>query len=291
MRKIFQAIIITVLLISSLGIRPVKARSIDNYLDYEAGIAAYFPFTGPTNLKSNLLRNLFRTIQSETDTYLIGFVPVVGLEGYSMMDAKVFVHNSGWVVAYYLGDDRPSAFMLDSFVNDTTRLEKVLAKVANALEVTDYQVSYKNFRHPEATQLLVMETNGVANTTKDFDFRLPGGNTYYERSWYMAVPGLFSSLRFYLDGLLVYWGQSGYYWNSIPSENLVMDAKHVVSVRSSLTNNFFGLAVLYQGDANFTINYADAIRHFDFPPVPQGLVLAAEDVMKFTPFFLPFISR
>ena len=69
------------------------------FLDDVAGMSAYFSFTGPTNLNSNLLRNQFRVIELATASYLLGSVPCAGFESDSKMDAKVVVHNAVWVVA------------------------------------------------------------------------------------------------------------------------------------------------------------------------------------------------
>lgn len=99
MNRYIAAILILVLTL--LSGRPVKAESHGTFLTDEAGIAAFFQFTGPTNLQSNLLRNQFRTLQTIGTEYLIGSIPAAGYESDTKQDIKVFIHNDGWVVAFY----------------------------------------------------------------------------------------------------------------------------------------------------------------------------------------------
>lgn len=47
----------------------------------------------------NIVRAAFRTVERQTDTWLIGSVQVPGFP--ESEDAHVFVHQEGWIVAYY----------------------------------------------------------------------------------------------------------------------------------------------------------------------------------------------
>src|SRR5579859_5668092 len=76
-----------------------ESAAAGSFLDFEAGLAAYFNASIPINIQGNQLRNVFRTIETDAPNYIIGSVP---LAGYSQSnDVRVFVHASGWVVAYY----------------------------------------------------------------------------------------------------------------------------------------------------------------------------------------------
>ena len=68
------------------------------YLDQEAGISAYFH--SPDAITLSQVRGQFRTIEMETPDFIIGSVPVANyIENF---DAHVYVHTSGWILAYYL---------------------------------------------------------------------------------------------------------------------------------------------------------------------------------------------
>ena len=76
--------------------RPAIAQTA-SFLDQEAGMSAHVN-TGLT-INLNNARNAFRTVERENSDWLIGSVPVPGHP--EAEDAHVFVHRSGWIVAYY----------------------------------------------------------------------------------------------------------------------------------------------------------------------------------------------
>jgi hypothetical protein len=290
MKRTLYSISLAILLAFCLGARPVYAAH-KNYLDIEAGISAYFQFSGPTNLQSNLLRNLFRTITNERDNYLIGFIPRPGLEQYPILDVKVFVHNDGWVVAYYLGDDSPSSTIFGTSVSSATRLDDVLAQIAAVIEVDNYQVRYFNFRYPSATGMLIFLSDVGGSSQKTIDFRLPKANSYYERSWYLYAPGIFSRVTFSMDGNLIYDRINGLSMATIPAENLVPDAKHIINLAGGLSGGLFGMAILFSGPEEITVNYADSVRIIDFMPIPPELDDVACEVKTIYPLFFSVIAR
>lgn len=102
-------------------------------LEDEAGISAYFQAPNTINLDD--VRNEFRTIETETSTYIIGSIPVPGYN--ESQDAHAYVHVDGWVLAYYLADE-PVSKIFDWFTYDgtsinTTRLQNVLVVIAGAV--------------------------------------------------------------------------------------------------------------------------------------------------------------
>ena len=66
-------------------------------LDEEAGISAYYKTPGAMTLSQ--ARSAFRTIEIETNDYLIGSVAVPGYVEH--FDVHVYVHKDGWILAYY----------------------------------------------------------------------------------------------------------------------------------------------------------------------------------------------
>ncbi len=153
----------------------------------EAGIAAYFNANQPITLAN--VRDVFRTIEVETQDYIIGSVAVPAYP--ESEDVHVYVHRTGWMMAYYLAAD-PVAKIFDwrayNGSSTGTKIEKVLIIVAGDAGVPFSNASFYDFRYPNGNRLmLIAETYENGN---DFTVRLPGSFAFYERSW-----GLYSSAR------------------------------------------------------------------------------------------------
>ena len=101
----------------------------------EAGIAAYFNAGSPINLTN--ARTVFRTIEAETATYIIGSVGVTDYD--ENHDVHVYVDSSGWIMAYY-DDSVPTGKVFDWRLYDggtaiPTTLDTVLGVVASTLSL------------------------------------------------------------------------------------------------------------------------------------------------------------
>ena len=165
------------------------AMDIGTRLDQEAGISAYFK--SPDVITLGQVRGLFRTIEAETEDYIIGSVPVANYP--ETEDVHVYVHKDGWILAYYLAAE-PAAKVLDwrkyhdsDRTDFTTKLESAIAVVAGGAGIPfHYSATYYDFRYPDATHLMLIgewvygDQYGQADF---FDVKLPGNLTYYERSW------------------------------------------------------------------------------------------------------------
>ncbi|MCL0095042.1 hypothetical protein M1O52_00610 [Dehalococcoidia bacterium] len=153
-----------------------------NFLEEEAGISAF------TNVGREIdlvrARGAFRTIERETDEYIIGSVGVPGLG--EANDVHVFVHRDGWVVAYY-GRERPAAWIVDWRDLETTKLEAALMQVTTAAGVSIGDVNYYDFRHPEAEKLMIIIDHD------SFNLKIPGAFTVFERS-YSFRDGFYSDI-------------------------------------------------------------------------------------------------
>ncbi len=128
------------------------AFNIGAYLDQEAGISAYFKASA---INLNSVRSLFRTIELDTEDYIIGSIPVTNyLEHF---DVHVYVHKDGWILAYYLKQD-PAAKIVDIKAGTitTTHLKNVISLVVAAAGSPFTDVNYYDFRFPDATQMLLV---------------------------------------------------------------------------------------------------------------------------------------
>lgn len=147
-------------------------------LSEEAGMSAYVNMSMTVDLES--AENVFRTIEDETEKYVIGSVLV---EGYLESDeAHVFVSSDGWFVAYYPVSD-PAAKIIDwraygqSRETIPTKLEKVLeVVVAGMVGRASVPPSHYDFRYPDATELMFIVDYD------SFTIQLPASFTFYEIS-------------------------------------------------------------------------------------------------------------
>lgn len=208
----------------------------------EAGIAAYFNANQPITLAN--VRDVFRTIEVETQDYIIGSVAVPDYP--ESEDVHVYVHRTGWLMAYYLAAD-PVAKIFDWRVYNGsaigTKIEKVLTIVAGDAGIPYPGVTFYDFRYPNGNRLMLIgETYENGN---DFTVRLPGGFGFQERSW-----GLYAS------GWGGYWKLNGTTIGSVCGEctsqgvltaaQLLPDTTHTISIVPDHGTARGGLALVYR---------------------------------------------
>jgi hypothetical protein len=202
-----------------------------NYLDSEAGISAYYVSGFSINL--NNARNAFRTVETQTEDYIIGSVAVPNYVEH--FDPHVYVHKDGWIMAYYLRGD-PISKIIDTKGKtiSSTILKTVVGKVAFM------DVTYYDFRYPNATNMiLVAEDSNVGNAY--FTIKIPSSYGYYERGW--NVSGSFAS--FTLNGVKnpnVVYNASNHKYGIITASQLLPDIDHTVSVVSNYAN--YGVLII-----------------------------------------------
>jgi hypothetical protein len=164
------------------------------YLDEEAGISAYYNSGFTINLSS--VRSAYRTIETETADYIIGSVAVPNHVEH--FDPHVYVHKDGWIMAYYLRPD-PISKIIDvrGKTISSTLLKTVVGNVASNAGVPFTDVTYYDFRYPNATKMvLVAEDADVGDN--NFIISVPSSYGYYERGWATYKYGTSS---FTLDGV------------------------------------------------------------------------------------------
>lgn len=284
--RLLRAIAICILLVIQFA-APVGASG--SFLTDEAGIAAFFQFTGITNLESNLLRNMFRIVSTSNDTYLIGAVPATGFEGQVSEDIKVFIHNAGWVVAYY-PKDAPTSKAVAGMADQATRLHDVLGRVAWAMDVVDPQIILTHFQYPLAEHWMRVERHPTQPGVDVFNIRLPADNIYFERSYYLRCTNTWNYAALHLDGREI--GRSNAFgYGGIAAGDMVVNAKHVIGVErhTTLGDTWGELSLLYSGTGDFVIDEAEWVHVSDLVPAPSGLESAAGDVPRFFEVYLPIM--
>lgn len=162
----------------------------DSFLTSEAGISAYGQ-ASRVNLEE--ARNAFKTIEKETDDYIVGSVVVDGYD--EAHDVHVYIDAAGWLVAYYLIHELPGKIV--DWVNyngvniSATKLKVALDNVLAAQYLLPFaveEVRYFHFGHPAATRMLIVTDEMPATGTEYFYITVPATGLYvYHRSWAHAV--------------------------------------------------------------------------------------------------------
>lgn len=195
----------------------------------EAGISAYFHSATPINLAD--VRSVFRVIEVETPDYIIGSVEVANYA--EEFDVHVYVHRTGWFMAYYLRSD-PAAKMVDMLRSNGSHIETLfegtLSVVAVAAGVPMPQVTFYDFRYPNATHMMLIYEN--YDDGNNFTVQLPSTFVYNERSW--TLINLAGGWYFTIDGQ----GQSAMadtnpIYNFITSVQLLPDTTHTITVNDN----------------------------------------------------------
>jgi len=169
--------ILAVLLASMVAATAVHAY----FLEDEAGISVYAQ-TAAINL--TYAASAYNTIEYQDENYIIGQVDVGYGESYM---AHAYAHKDGWIVAYYLNTE-PTAKMLkwddyDGITVPGSKLETALYTVASASGVGVANITFYDFRYPNANRLMIILERRDTEGTDEFQVRIPGSFSVYERSW------------------------------------------------------------------------------------------------------------
>jgi hypothetical protein len=169
------------------GMRSLQEPSftITQRIKDEAGISAYCRITSITNLPE--LKKYFTTIESDSDDYVLGSVSIPNYP--EIYNPHVYVHRSGWIMAYYPRTD-PVAKIVDVKAHslDTTKLRNAVSAMVTLAGKDFKDVTYYDFRHPNATHLMFVGENHDKGDNQ-FTITLPPNYTYYEFSWALAGEG------------------------------------------------------------------------------------------------------
>lgn len=156
----------------------------------EAGVTAYTKLDQELDLE--YLSSRFKTVQQKSDRFVAGIVPAIGYEDLVELeesgDVQVFLHRDGWIIAY-LSRWQPASALIDWVNYDVARLkgtviENVVRSLADDIGASDYQVSYYDFRYPDAASLILASDRADYTTQSDaFQITIPRGLVVHESSW------------------------------------------------------------------------------------------------------------
>ncbi len=147
-----------------------------SFLEDEAGIVTYTLSDKKIDLKR--AKSAFKSIEKETDKYVIGSFSISAYKNYPKEDIHLFVHTDGWVAAYYLKQD-PTAKMIPMQNLGSTKLNMGLTEACSMMGVTVPYVRYYHFQYPDADKFIVL----AKSQSQPFRIMIPGSFIIYERSW------------------------------------------------------------------------------------------------------------
>ena len=222
-----------------------EASALVGILD-EAGIAGYYQTDGPIVI-NNVVRNVFRTIEAETSTYIVGSVPVPDFpESY---DVHTYIHADGWIMIYYLKAD-PVAKIFDwnVYTSDApsivTVFETVAPIVAGAAGKPYEPLSFYDFRYPNANQMTLIAEDNEAES--NFTVQLPA-YVYSEYSWSFKNYNAYSQCHWRLNN-----ANLGSAYGPAPVSGLISagqmppGATHTVDIYGSNSYCEGGLVLVYR---------------------------------------------
>ena len=234
---------------SFLSVAHAEENAIDSFTDDEAGIAAYFDAGMPINL--NDVDQLYRTIEAQTSTYILGSVALTDYD--ENHDVHMYISTDGWVMAYYR-DNEPTSKIYDwkhydGGANLPTKLDLGLDIVAAEIGAIATP-SYYHFNYPNATDMMLIAEWIDFWGTDSFEINIPSGFSYYERSWSLAKNS--GRVIYYLDGAEISSTDNNNNWTfhqgTFSAAQLAPDTTHTVLIDKIVhgTNGFGGLALVYQ---------------------------------------------
>ena len=214
-------------------------------IEDEAGISAYFESTTPITINS--VRDIYQTIELETSDYILGTVALADIP--EEHAPHVYVHVDGWFLAYYLDND-PVAKIIDfeaySASGDTiisTKLEGALAIVAGAAGVGIPGITHYDFRHPNATTMMLIVERDQGGGNDYFTVNIPSNFGVSERSW---AERCYGGCNYFLNGTNLEASSAGAFphlYGSLSASQLPPDTTHNITIDGN--NVVGGLALVY----------------------------------------------
>lgn len=183
-----------------------------SFLEDEAGISAY---GAVINVDLDLAENAFKTVEKKTDQYIVGSV---ALDNYGETDdVHVYVDISGWIIAYYLQDEKASKIIdwqgyKSSGNLSNTKLVLAIGKVCACMYVYIDEIKYYDFRYTHATKIMIIvDEESENNTTETFRVEVPSDYFVLNATWSLHVVEYHDDSNrgdLKIDDILLYSGSS-----------------------------------------------------------------------------------
>lgn len=201
----------------------------------DAGIAAYEQLKSRIKLEDVQL--VFASIFMEEQDFVIGTVAVTGMAEDEY--PYVYVASDGWIISYYLRDQKASHITPFGYSSSTTNLNEAMRKVYGKIGAVfnPDKLKYYDFRYPDATGMVMAMEGGGSR----FYVTIPDSFTIYEVSW--AYKGYSSSSYAKLDGWKFRAGSQDAY-GSFDSSDFEKGVEHEIFAENC---HYVGVTIIYAG--------------------------------------------
>jgi hypothetical protein len=224
-------------------------------LQTNGGLAAYAVVTGTLSL--NYVRPLFAAVEHESSGWLQGSYLLSGRNE----AVQLAIGTAGWVLAYHPRSVQ-SQYLFDCLAaagpepeHVLSRPERALLEVAAALGTPEPGLSYFDFRHPQATNIVQHWLYRPSVGASDSSIHLPLANSYLDRGYSFCTALSSSSLR--LNGEIIdqqgYTNQPVVRYGPLLASQLRAGQWNALRIESTFsligTGLFGGVSLVYTGDA------------------------------------------
>lgn len=172
--------------LSTTGTEALLEADGTNFLEEEAGAAMYMNAGQALDLSK--ARTAYKTIEKETDTYIIGSMSLLDLP--ETEDVHCFVHVDGWIVTYYLKEEPLTKIVAWEYYSGgeltSTKLDQGIAKMCGYVQVPvppETEIKKYHFQYPSANNWMIVTKSQYGEGTSSFNLQIPNEFTVYERSW------------------------------------------------------------------------------------------------------------
>lgn len=152
-----------------------------------AGISAWVKVDRPIRIDETLA-NVFHRVVDVSASHILGTVEVKNFVG--TVYPHVYVDTEGWIIAFFLATE-PTAWIIhwqgdanNPVPSIRTTLEEALDKAAAGARVSRPKISFYDFQHPEANNMLILLSVLPAAGTKVMYVKLPATYTPHVVSYY-----------------------------------------------------------------------------------------------------------
>jgi hypothetical protein len=167
-------------------VRPVLAAEGTSFLEQEAGMSLYLNAAQALDLAK--AKGVYKTIESETSTYLIGSIALPNLP--ETDDVHCYVQKDGWIVVYYLKAEPVSKIIDWNYYSGgqltSNKLKVGMSQMCDALGFTPTDAKYYHFQFPYANGWMIA-ADSASWDTDTFKMNIPSSFTFYERSWSLCA--------------------------------------------------------------------------------------------------------
>jgi hypothetical protein len=252
-------------------IKMVFGQELDaSFLKNEAGITAYVNLNQTLDL--SVVRSVFKIVEKETSAYIVGSISLPNLS--ESDDPHIFIHNMGWIFAYYLKEE-PVSKIINWNNLSMTKLDKALEIICETFNFTSFNAQYFDFRYPYAEKLAILIDDD------EFKINIPNSITVYEISYSVNLQGHYEwyyGIRndiygyFFVDGETVLSGFSGIKIGFLNPNQLKQNLTHNVNYQSASG----AIIIEYKNDPNdadsrIKLEYVDTLYSIILESPPQEI--------------------